>query len=343
MPEKITNNFNADEKILKYVDKLDYFFNSHKTLIVAEFDLTNKCNNRCPLCCGVNANNKELSKEQIDNIIEGLNSLECKGVILSGGGEPLISPYFEYALKKLRSYGIKCGVNSNGLALTKELSYLIAENCEYLRISLDAATPEIYEKTHGMNEENFNKTLENIKEFSRIKNEINSNVSFGIGFLTSEKTICDMEKFVILSRDLGADFAQFRPFTEDMLDITDKYLELKNKYETENFKVRASLQKYREMGNSGERNYTKCRGMFFSTVITADAKVFACLHHRQEEEYFLGEITDKNSLENIFRSARFREVYENIDCKNCPPLCRNDVFNRTLDTLSLDVGHKEFL
>lgn len=343
MVEKITNNFNADEKILKYIDKLDYFFNFHKTLIVAEFDLTNKCNNRCPKCCGINENNKELTKEQIDNIIDGLNAIECKGVILSGGGEPLISPHFEYALKKLRSYGIKCGVNSNGLALNSDLARLIAENCEYLRISLDAATPEIYKITHGMEEVSFSKTLKNIENFAKIKNEINSNISFGIGFLTSKETACDMEAFVKLSRDLGADFAQFRPFTEDMLDVTEKYMELKNKYETDKFKVRASMQKYREMGSLGKREYTKCRGMFFSTVITADAKVFACLHHRQDEKYYLGEITDKSSLENIFRSSRIREVYESIDCNNCPPLCRNDVFNRTLDTLSLDVGHKEFL
>ena len=42
------NNFNADEKIMQYMDKLDYFFNGHKTLIVTELDLTNRCNNRCP-------------------------------------------------------------------------------------------------------------------------------------------------------------------------------------------------------------------------------------------------------------------------------------------------------
>ena len=73
------------------------------------------------------------------------------------------------------------------------------------------------------------------------------------------------------------------------------------------------MQKYREMGTLGERPYNKCSGMFFSTVITANAKVFACLHHRQDDKYFLGDITDKDSLENIFRSARMREVYESID------------------------------
>jgi radical SAM protein with 4Fe4S-binding SPASM domain len=82
--------------------------------------------------------------------------------------------------------------------------------------------------------------------------------------------------------------------------------------------------------------------MFFSTVITADAKVFACLHYRQQKDYFLGDL-NQNTLSDIFRSSRMREVYERMDCSSCPPFCRDDVFNRTLHTLSQDVAYKEFL
>ena len=188
----------------------------------------------------------------------------------------------------------------------------------------------------------FEKVVENIKMFAEVKKERQSQVSFGVGFLTSSMTCGELESFVRLVKECGADFAQFRPFTGDFLDITDEYLRLK-KYESPEFGVRASLQKYREMSIGGQRDYDKCRGMFFSTVVTADAKMFACLHHRQEDAYFLGQITDENSIEDIFRSARIREVYESIDCSKCPTMCRNDVFNRTLNTLSLDVTHNEFL
>lgn len=337
------NNFNADEKILQYLDKLDYFFNGHKTLIVTEFDLTNRCNNKCPGCCGVNENRAELSRRQVDLIVESLAGMGNRGVILSGGGEPLISPQFSYAVQALRSRGMKLGLNSNGLALTEGLAELIADHCEYFRVSLDAASPELYQKTHGMPPAAFEKTVENLRLFARVKRARGSRVSFGVGFLTSRDTASEMEDFVKLVRDCGADFAQFRPFTGDLLDVTPEYLRLKEVYETPDFGVRASMQKYREMKSGGARNYTKCRGMFFSTVITADAKVFACLHHRQEEKYYLGQITDSVSLEDIFRSARMREVYETIDCGECPSMCRNDVFNRTLNTLSLDVTHAEFL
>lgn len=339
----VINNFNSNEKIMRYLDKLDYFFNGHKTLIVTEFDLTNRCNNNCPGCCGVKENGAELSRGQIDLIVESLADMGNQGVILSGGGEPLMSPHFSYAVSKLRAQGMKLGLNSNGLALTEELAALIADNCTYFRISLDAASPEMYRRTHGMPAAAFEKTVENIKLFARVKRERNSAVSYGVGFLTNQETAREMEAFVALCKECGADFAQFRPFTGDLYDITEEYLRLKEIYEGTEFGVRASVQKYREMKETGKREYKKCRGMFFSTVITADAKVFACLHHRQKEEYYLGQITEHTSLADIFRGPRMRQVYGDMDCSKCPVMCRNDAFNRTLDTLSLDVVHREFL
>jgi MoaA/NifB/PqqE/SkfB family radical SAM enzyme len=339
----IVNKFNADEKILHYTDKLDRYFNSHKTLIVTELDLTNRCNNNCPLCCGVNENGSQLCKEQIDRIINSLMDIENKGVILSGGGEPLISPYFGYAVKQLKCAGMKLGLNSNGLALTDEKIDIILESCEYFRVSLDAATPEMYERTHGMNEIAFRKTIENCKKFVEKKKKIGNSISFGLGFLTSKETKSEMSLFVQLCKEIGADFAQFRPFTGDCEDVTDVYLALKEKYQSPVFSVTASVQKYREMKTIETRSYNKCYGMFFSTVITADAKVFACLHYRQNEKYYLGNL-DESTLSDIFRSSRMKEVYENIDCSKCPPLCRNDAFNRTLETFAdNNIAHKEFL
>jgi len=335
------NKFNAEEKILRYVDKLDYFLNGHKTLIVTELDLTNKCNNACPACCGVNENGKELSKEQIDRIIASLVEIDCKGVILSGGGDPLLSPYFTYTVEQLKFNGFKIGLNSNGLALNDDNIGTILKYCEYFRVSLDAASPELYKKTHGVQEQLFKKVVDNCAYFAQQKKMNHAPISFGIGFLTREDTITELEDFVVLCKKTGVDFAQFRPYIGDFTDISDKYLDLKKRYETEDFSVLASLQKYREM-DKNIRTYSKCHGMFFSTVITADMKVYSCLHHRQDPDYFLGDM-NQHTLSEIFRSERMRAVYENIDFSKCPPFCRNDVFSRILHTLSTDITHKEFL
>ncbi|MGX3097356.1 radical SAM protein [Helicobacter sp. 23-1046] len=339
------NNFNSDEKILRYTGKIDYFYNSHKTLIVTELDLTNKCNHRCPGCCGHNENNAELSKEQVESVVRNLRAMDNKGVILSGGGEPTCSPHFEYAIKLLKNAGQNIGLNSHGMNLNERLNEIIAENLEYFRISLDAGSAEMYEKIHGMKPKHFEKTLANIESFANTKARLGSKTSFGVGFLTSNITQGDMESFVRLVKERGADFAQFRPFTGDRLDITNKLLELREKYEDSEFKIVASYQKYKEMeglNEGAERGYDKCHGMFFSTVISADFKVWACLHFRQSAKHFLGDLRE-HSLEEIWRGARIREVYNAIDCAKCPILCRNDSFNRTLDKLSLDITNSEFL
>lgn len=338
------NNFNANEKILKYPNKLDYFFKGHQTLIVTELDLTNKCNHRCPGCCGVNENQAELSKEQVTQIIENLAEADNQGVILSGGGEPLLSPHFAYAVHLIRRNGMRVGLNSNGGILSEAQATVIAENCDYFRISLDAGSPEVFRLTHGMSGDSFQKTIENIKLFQKVRRELKSKTSFGVGFLTSRETACDMEAFVQLMSDCQVDFAQFRPFTGegfDLYDVSEQIIALQEKYNREDFKVLASMHKYSNVNEP--RTYSKCRGMFFSTVVTADAKMFACLHYRQNPEYFLGSISEENTIEDILRSSQMRRVYESIDCSKCPDLCRNDVFNRTLDTLSLDVNNAEFL
>lgn len=343
---KPINAFNSDEKILRHHDKINAFMQGHKTLVVAEIDLTNICNNDCPHCCGIRTNDAMLSTAQIDWIADGLRSMEARGVILSGGGEPLMSPNFAYALKRIRESGCRIGLNSNGLSLDENACALIAEHCDYFRVSLDAATPGLYRKTHGLPKAAFEKVIKNCRMFAGARNQLRSGAAFGIGFLTHEQATGEMEEFVILAQDIGADFAQFRPLTggkEPVYDVREKILELQAIYTTKYFKVAASMQKYERMEDAGRRNYEYCMGMFFSTVITADAKVFACIHYRQDARYYLGEITHSNSLVDIFRSARMRSVYESIDCKKCPVLCRNDAFNRMLYAVSQDMTNQEFL
>lgn len=344
MDKTVFNSFNSSEKILHHIDKLDHFFNGGKTLIVTEFDLTNKCNNNCPLCVGVKENGSQLTWDEIVMIVKGLKNLGNRGVIVSGGGEPLLHPDFIRTLELIKNAGMEIGLNSNGLALTREKCEAIAKYCTYFRISLDAGTPEMYLKTHGMNAKAFEKVCENMKMMAEVKRETGSAVSFTAGFLTGAGTVKDMEAFVALCKECGVGAAQFRPFTGDRTDISAEYDRLKAKYEDDNFKVKASLQKYTKFCESDCRGYSKCRGMFFSTVITADAKVFACLHHRQEPDFLIGDMRGEGkTLEEVWNSYRKWMVYENIDVTKCPPYCRNDSFNAVLESLEADCVHKEFM
>ena len=195
-----TNQFNASDKILHYMEKINLFLSIGKTLVVTELDLTNHCNNRCPACIGRNAGGDALTWDEIVQIAYGLQELDCKGVILSGGGEPLLHPKFIQTLKLLKETGLHIGVNTNGLALNEKIAAVIADTCEYCRISLDCGDGNLYKKTHGMNEEALSCVLKNIRFLSRIKREKNARLRLGTGFLTSKETLYQMEMFVKLSK-----------------------------------------------------------------------------------------------------------------------------------------------
>ena len=99
-----TNQFNASDKILHYMEKINLFLSIGKTLVVTELDLTNHCNNRCPACIGRNAGGDALTWDEIVQIAYGLQELDCKGVILSGGGEPLLEAFEGIGTSYRREY-----------------------------------------------------------------------------------------------------------------------------------------------------------------------------------------------------------------------------------------------
>lgn len=208
----IHNSFNSQEKILHSTEKLNYFINGGKTLIVTELDLTNRCNNKCPQCIGVNQGDDELTYDEIKSIIYDLKSLGNEGIIISGGGEPLLHKDFIKTLYLIRQHGMKIGVNSNGLALTEESAKAIAETCEYFRVSLDAGTPSMYRYTHGMNEDCFKKVVSNLHLMSSVIKSLQSQISFSTGFLTNLQTIDDMEAFIQISKKLVSEQHSFAPF-----------------------------------------------------------------------------------------------------------------------------------
>lgn len=337
------NNFDAGQKILKFNNKLDLFFNKHKTLVTIELDITNKCNNDCPGCTGVRDNPVELKFEQVSDLVDQLkDDFNLKSIIISGGGEPLLHKDFVDILYYIRNKGISIGLNSNGVSITEDKARAILDCCEYFRVSLDAGSPEMYLLTHGDNERIYNKVLSGIELVSKMKKNMCSSTSFGVGFLTNESTKKDIESFVNICKDRGVDFAQLRPFTNDFTNIEEEYQYVKKKYSSKSFRVVSSSHKFSHFADEDKRPYKKCYGMFFNTVVTADYKVFACLHHRQKDKYFIGDLHN-NSLKDLWLSSRIVDVYNGIDFCDCPFFCRNDDINRSLFGVDTDVSHVEFL
>jgi len=130
---------------------------SHAAL--ANLDLTNRCNLRCPICFA-NANVQgyvyEPSYEQVVEMLRVIRNVKpvFPPAVQFSGGEPTIHPRFLDILKAARSMGFThLQIASNGIRLAKDLEFTNQSREAGLYtvyLQFDGTGDEVYRKTRGL-------------------------------------------------------------------------------------------------------------------------------------------------------------------------------------------------
>jgi MoaA/NifB/PqqE/SkfB family radical SAM enzyme len=351
--ENYVRQFSSD-KILKHLDRVSQWLEGNNPApITVELDMTNICNHRCPECV-VNyfriMDKKSLSRKMAKNIVTQLAKNKIRGLIFTGGGDPLCNPYTLETVELAKVRGLDLGFITNGALLNERAAQIILKNCTWARISLDAGSSEAFKLTHGMDGNEFDKVIGKIALLVETKNKLKSKCTIGVGFLTCDSTVSDMVKATALTKNLGVDYLQFRPmqihnggkFGYHWTNVDDKIQECL-KYADKNYHVLYSKHKY-DMARDPEfgRYYHKCYGQQFATVISASGKMYICCHLRGYEKYSIGDL-NKNTFLEIWFSKRRRDVVDKIDFSDCIPLCRDNTFNQILWNIKQPREHINFI
>lgn len=344
----------SSDKILKHIDRVDAWLKGkNPPPVTVEIDMTNSCNHKCPECV-VNyfrVNDASfLSRAIANKIILQLAKNKIRGLIFTGGGEPLCNPDTLEIVELAKSKGLDIGFITNGSLLNHEAAGCLLKNCTWIRVSLDAGSPEVFKSTHGMNGAEFNKIISSIGALVKMKKKMKSECTIGIGFLTSDCTKPDMLKAALLARKLGVDYLQFRPmqvhnggrFEYRWADVQDEIAKCL-KYSSNGFKVLYSQHKY-EMAHDVQfgRYYKKCYGQQFATVISASGKMYICCHTRGYDKYCIGDLK-KKGFKEIWNSKKRKDAIKRIDFNDCIPLCRDNTFNQILWNIKQPREHVNFL
>ncbi len=303
--------------------------------VTAEIDPSLMCNHKCPECTFRNYLKKQFIPGRIlKRLVPELSAAGVKGVIISGGGEPLTNPNTYRFIELLAQGGIDVTLSTNGLTLDKNMESLL-RHCLRIRVSVDAASPQVYLKTHGVSESYFKRMLDNLHAAVRLKRNLGFRTNLGISFLVSSQTKEDIVPAMALFKEIGLDFIQFKPmqrydesksqwYYEDIGSL-EEYIARKHDFESETFRISFLREKY-FVGEKYERGYTRCHGACFDLVIGADSKVYLCCHLKYNPSYCLGDLQSEpliNTIERIRSNSRVT--------KDCVPLCRLDAINELLE------------
>lgn len=280
--------------------------------------------------------------EEAKTILGQLKEAGARGVTFTGGGDPLVNPSTPDAVAHARSLGLDVGFITNAQTLKPEAADVLVRSAVWIRVSLDSATPEIFQLMHGMGAAQFTTVLSNVRLLVACKKALDSRVTIGLGFLTEPKTRPDVYAFARLGKELGVDYGQYRPLLrrqgEADLDYSDaslleEMLRAKRDFETQFYRVLCSEHKYRRISQGNlERGYRKCYGQNFAAVVAADRKMYVCCHMRGMPKYEIGNLS-RDAVATIWDSEKRRRVAGSVDFSDCPPLCRCDSFNEILGQL----------
>lgn len=319
---------------------------------------TNYCNHKCYYCSYADSvlglrdsvnRQDQISWEKMKEIVADLADMGVKAVTFSGGGEPLVYPYIIETMQRILDAGIDLSIITNGQLLKDERAEVLA-NAKWVRVSFDSANADTYSKVRQLPLEAFDEVCNNIKNFSKIKQD---NCELGINFVVNHENAAQIYDMAKMVRDLGVNHIKYTArVTKDLFEYHEPFKQsvieqihrAKTELENERFRI---IDKYEGDFDSAlvfHRCYDKCYINKIFTVIAADSKVYFCHDKAYVKDGVVGDLS-KQSFKDLWFSEESKRMYQEFNPQiECNHHCVYDDRNELLNTFyGLDRNHINFI
>lgn len=324
-PEKICNILTGNDEVGSYP-------------ISVELTLTNACNLKCVYCSDQELREKQgvsahMDREVLFRLFDDLEVGGTKGITIEGGGEPSIYPHFNEIVNYAIDKGLAVGLITNGV---KALDKDIVRKLEWIRVSLDASTPEEYYSLKGV--DCFETVISNIEFYAQYCSTV------GVGYVVTNQNLSQIEALVSRLREIGASYIQLRPVVDNE-DLYPKNIDLNFLKIFMNKKFGVIVDGMHENAEAGNQNLP-CVSNGITSIISGDGSVYLCgrlniydwlepignINQRRFSEIWNGEIHRKQK--QMVLDAGFCS-------KNCPQ-CRVTKFNVLFNRV-MEINSKHFI
>lgn len=289
----------------------------------------------------------------MEKIIDRLKEAEVKAIIVTGGGEPILSPVTLQGIKYARRLEIDVGLYTNGSILTeKQIKELLSINLTFARISLNAGTAEGHRRHHNyLNPKKvyFNKILENIKTFAQEIVRQKSETEFGIGMLVSNRNRGELVKAaqrlveIVDETGGGIDFVTYRPEVNyyggpQIAPEVVKEAEAAHEQIAELLKgtpIKLRWLSRRFVSTQTPKGYDTCLAHSIIGEIAPDGRLYLCCERHFMPNYLIGDLKTQ-SFREAWDSELRRGVVNKINSSNlkdCPPVCKPHELNRIFNQM----------
>ena len=345
-------------KIAHYQKELEQFRKGELVLPRRiQIDPVSVCNHDCAFCTYRYTRDADMNalfdlKDVIPlsrmlEIFDDCVDLGVKAIELTGGGEPSLHRDFPEILAELNCRDLEIGLITNGAWRKKQFFDVISGlwDAEWIRFSLDAATPKTHEITHGTRAGDFDRALLAIDALR------DAPATVGLSFIVQKANQHEIEAFANLATRLGADYIRyggvvFEGERIDHIELTGaEHGDVVKRIESldcdveviDNFSERSCVEfaRYKE-GDT-------CFYSYLGLTIGADLRLYPCCVWKYRPAGVIADL-NKAGLADALRSGALDKFYESFSiadkCSRCYLKDKNDF---VASLLKLDVEHLNFV
>lgn len=271
--------------------------------------------------------NRMLSRELVRSVLEDCVAMGTQAVEFTGGGEPTIHPDAPELLTYAQELGLDTALITNAIQLPRMGDAAVMT--KWLRISLDAATPETFAKVRptlgGGNAQTFEKVLTNVKSAVMRRGALGTDCMIGLGFVVQKENWHELLDFVKLAYMLGVDNVRISGlFTPEGDAYHDEHREAAMALEQEAvaefddsyFKVHGRFaEKVADL--QAPPDYSTCHYQQLTTYMGGDGSLYRCCVTSYNRLGMIGNVTAAGGLKALWDSAGKQARISNFNARAC--------------------------
>ncbi|OGV32602.1 MAG: radical SAM protein [Lentisphaerae bacterium GWF2_45_14] len=324
--------------------------------IYMEISPCGACNIRCKFCSVdfMGYKNRKLETDILLERISELGQLGLKSIMYAGEGEPFLHPDMCEITEHTKENGIDSAFTTNGILMEPKKIERILPVTEWIKVSCNAGTRDVYAQVHGTQPENFDKVFKNLTHAVKVRRENNYKCTLGIQSVLLPDNADTMVDLAKRASDIGLDYFVVKPYMPHHLNRHSydiKYGEYESleqelkKFQNEKFNIIFRLNAMSKWDHK-EREYKKCLALPFWSYIDAGGNVWGCIAHLDNDKFIYGNIyesTFKEIWEGEKRAEFLKWIAESFCLETCKINCRMDEVNKYLWQLKNPPGHVNFI
>jgi len=371
----MSDNAYAPDKILAHPETLKVLREGgHPYPLHLHLILSDLCNLDCPGCAyrmsgypsselfidpkaAIPRNpNRMLETPLVESVLRDCAAMGTRAVEITGGGEPTVHPDCAHLLDYAQNLGLDTALITNGILLPKIGAPAV--RTQWLRISLDAATPETYARVRpGFGSANhFERVCKGVRWAVERRWGEAIDCTIGVGFVVQEENCREIVAATALAYGLGADnirisglfTAQGDAYHAPFRDRAEFLAEMAvAKFDGAPVDGRPPFRVFNRYGEklsdlSAPPDYSKCSYQRVTTYLGADANLYRCCVTSYSKHGLLGNIRDAGGLKTLWDRESTRAELDCFDARSCER-CQHNDRNRMINAALTPIVHPYFV